>query len=131
MPGPWRWTDVDYGPGLESYEELKDGPFSALWSDGANKPVMVAQDESSYRAFFDTPHDVDASLILAMVNALPDLIAVVEALREVNDYLGEGCPISQIISRFADDFVASGSQDGLVEKGEALQAALAKLEVEV
>lgn len=70
----------------------------------------------------------NAALIVTAINALPDLLAVVEALKEVNDYLGEGCPISQIISRFADDFVASGSQDGLVEKGEALQAALAKLE---
>lgn len=61
-------------------------------------------------------------------NALPLLLEVAEALKEVNDYLGEGCPISQIISRFADDFVASGSQNGLVEKGEVLQAALAKLE---
>lgn len=69
----------------------------------------------------------NAELIVTLHNALPDLLAVVEALKKVNDYLGEGCPISQIISRFADDFVASGSQDGLVEKGEALQAALAKL----
>lgn len=114
-PGPWRWTDVDYGPGFESYEERKDGPFSALWSDGANKPVMVAQDASSYRAMFDTPHDVDASLILAMVNALPALLEVAEAAKWVRETTNHAYVLNQAAVK------------GALKR---LDAALAKLEAE-
>ena len=125
-PGPWRWTDVDYGQGFESYKEATDGPFDALWSDGANKPVMVAQDASAYSANFDTPHDIDAEFIRFSREALPALIAVAEAARE----------LAEVARLRGDDELPHPANDPklwtarMQAAWDEASAALAKLEVE-
>ena len=77
--GPWRFTSVDYGPKCIGYVEGENFPFGAIWSDGAGKPVCVAQDASSYRANFDFMNEQDAHLI----SAAPELYALLAELIDI------------------------------------------------
>ena len=56
---------------------------------------------------------------------------VIETLKAVNEYLGRECPISKIIRIFSEEFVATEYQDGLVERGNALQEAIGQMEGDV
>lgn len=81
-PGPWRFTTVDYTFSYDSAGGYKeDGPFDAIWSDGNNKPVCVAQDASSYAASMDFINEEDAKLI----SAAPELLAALMKFTE--DYV--------------------------------------------
>jgi hypothetical protein len=88
-PGPWSFCTVDYGSmtgAAAGYVRGDKYPFDAIWSEGVNRPVCVAQDASSYMASFDFPNEADARLIAAA----PDLLACVEAALNMVD--GDGTP---------------------------------------
>lgn len=96
-PGPWRWTTVDYDydaeHSLANYREEKDGPFTALWSDGGNRPVFVAQDASSYAASCDFKRVEDAILIAAAPDLYEALIMVRDRIdRALAKAMGEQSP---------------------------------------
>lgn len=82
-PGPWRFTTVDYNFSYDSAGGYKEeGPFDAIWSDGNNKPVCVAQDASSYAASMDFINEEDAKLIAAAPELLEALMLGYEGIMQ-------------------------------------------------
>ncbi len=60
-PGPVRFTEVKSNCPAEGYKE--GGWHEALWSDGANQPIMVALDQDDHAARFDFPNPKDMDFI--------------------------------------------------------------------
>jgi hypothetical protein len=59
--GPVRFTEVKSNWPAEGYKE--GGWHEALWSDGANQPIMVALDQDDHAARFDFPNPKDMDFI--------------------------------------------------------------------
>ncbi len=59
--GPVRFTEVKSNWPAEGYKE--GGWHEALWSDGANQPIMVALDKDDHAARFDFPNPKDMDFI--------------------------------------------------------------------
>ncbi len=107
-PGPYRWVTVDSrwsenpnddGDYENIYYITECGPFDALWSDAAGRPVFFAEDASNYKARLEWFNEVDSALI----KSAPDLLAALELFVLISTSLREVDPV--IASKLASAYV--------------------------
>jgi hypothetical protein len=86
-PGPVRFTEVKSNWPEEGYKE--GGWHEALWSDGANQPIMVALDQDDNAARFDFPNPKDMDFIKESYAVYTETNLTPRQLMEQRDELAE------------------------------------------
>lgn len=92
-PGPWRVTPARTGPRGGLHPAFIDAPRNG-WVNGIT--FVTIGDSTNDDATAVAQMSADAALIVEAVNALPALLAEIEALRRVRDAaaadMAEKCP---------------------------------------